>query len=362
MANVHDRQLLLLAVTRNGPRQRMRGKPLQRIRQPSDVTLASSREALDLLHAQFARRERARLVHRHHRDLRQILHGRTATKKNTALRTPRDRGENGGRNRQHQRARRRHDQQRHRLVEGALRRRGGLERLAAKSEPPHEKHQRGQREDAVGVSRAELVREPLRRRFQMLRLANQMNDLLQRALARLAQHRRLDRAPQVHRTRQHRVADFLFDGRRFPSEVRFITRRRAFHDLGIDGKLFTGFDEQSHSGLQVVDWFAMLVPLGIQHDRLLWRVLEQRTNLPARPAHRVMLQRAGDREEEEQHRTLAPRTDARAANRDGEHQEMNVQRALLEQLPNLMHGEPRTRDIGEDVERQRKLRLARQPR
>ena len=57
------------------------------------------------------------------------------------------------------------------------------------------------------------------------------------------------------------------------------------------------------------------VALLVQHRGDLGRVAEQRADLPLRAAQRVMLQRAGKREQEQQRRAFAPGADAGAAER-----------------------------------------------
>ena len=56
-------------------------------------------------------------------------------------------------------------------------------------------------------------------------------------------------------------------------------------------------------------------PCFVEHGGGLGRVAEQRTDLPLGAAQREMLQRAGEREQEQQRRAFAPGADAGAAER-----------------------------------------------
>ena len=353
IGNLDQRDALLLAVARDGAGQRMRGEAFERIGQLRHLALAPRRKTLHALHLKLARGQRAGLVHRHHVHLREIFHRRAAAKENAAPRAARDGRQHRRGNRQHQRAGRRHDQQRHRLVKRALACARGNKRRTSRRQPPDEKHHRRQRENAPGVGGAELVGESLRRRLEMLRLLDQLDDLLQRTFPGGPQHDRLDHAGEIHRPGQQRVTDLLLHRHRFAGEIRFIGRRAAFQHLGIDGELLIGFDQQALAGAQLLHGRGDFMALLVEHKRGLGRVLEQRTNLAARPAHRVMLQRAGEREEKQQHRAFAPRADGRAARRDREHEEMHVEMALLQSFPNFLRGEPRAGQIRYDVAGQR---------
>src|SRR4051812_28772135 len=53
-----------------------------------------------------------------------------------------------------------------------------------------------------------------------------------------------------------------------------------------------------------------------------------------------MFQRAREGKQKQQHCPFAPRANARATNRHGQHQEMNVERAILQRLTNFLRGKP----------------------
>ena len=170
---------------------------IERVGQLRHLALTAGGKTFHVLHAQIAGGECAGLVHRHHLHLGELLHRRPAAKEHAAPRAPRDRREDRRRDRKHQRARRRHHEQRHRVVKRAHISLHREKRAMPQAEPPNEEHHEGQREDGVGVARAEFVRETLRRRLVALRVLNEVDDLLQRALLRRTRDHGLDYAPQI---------------------------------------------------------------------------------------------------------------------------------------------------------------------
>ena len=133
-----------------------------------------------------------------------------------APRAERDGREDRRRDAQHQRARRRDDQQRHRPVERAPRRRRRRdERRAGRSPSHHTKNIAAHSaEHAVGVVRAEFVGEPLRRGAHLLRVLDEVDDLLQRALARRTQHAAFEQPVEIDRAGEQIVAEALGHGAR----------------------------------------------------------------------------------------------------------------------------------------------------
>ena len=126
----------------------------------------------------------------------------------------------------------------------------------------------------------------------MLGLFDEMNDLLQGALLRAAQHAHFNAAPQVQRAGQHAVADRLVHGQRFTGEVGFVGRSPAFADLGVHRELFARFDEQPHAGSQLLDRHRAFNAVFIHPRRHFRRGFEQRSDFTMGAAHRVMFERA----------------------------------------------------------------------
>lgn len=88
-------QRVLFAIARDSAGERVGGEAFHRARKGSHVLLAARREALDLLHLQFARGQRAGLVERDDIHVRKLLNGRATTEENAAPRAPRDGREHG---------------------------------------------------------------------------------------------------------------------------------------------------------------------------------------------------------------------------------------------------------------------------
>ena len=86
--------------------------------------------------------------------------------------------------------------------------------------------------------------------------------------------------------------------------------------------------EQAQARADLFDFDFALVALRVQRDGDLGRFTEQRPNFLLRAAQRIVFQRSGQREEEKQNRPFTPRADAGRAGSDGEHQKVNVNRAL----------------------------------
>src|SRR6266571_3333697 len=351
-------QLLLFAIARDRAGQRMGGQSFERIHQLGHVALPARRKAFNPLDSQFASGQRAGFVHRDDSDLGEFFNGRAAAKENAALRGPGNRRQHRRGDRKDEGARRRHDQQRHRPVKRAPARYGRDERVIAQPQPPDKKHQQRQAQDGVSVAGAEPIRESLRGRFEMLRLFDQVNDLLQRALAGGPKNGGLDHAPQIQRSRQRRVAHRFVHRRCFTGQVRLVGGASALDDFSIYRKLFARLDEQSLAGLQLVHWHGPFAAVFVHQRRDLGRGFEQRTDFAVRSAHGVVLQRSGKRKEKQQRRAFAPGADARAAEGDGEHEKMHVQRASLEQLPDFVNGKPTAGQISQEVKGERRPALA----
>ena len=336
---------------------------IERVGQLRHLALATGRKAFHVLDAQIAGGECAGLVHRHHLHLGELLHRGPAAKEHAAPRAPRDRREDRRRNRKHQRARRRHHEQRHRVVKRAHISLHREKRAMPQAEPPNEEHHEGQREDGVGVARAEFVREPLRRRLVALRVLNEVDDLLQRALLRRTRDHGLDYAPQIDGAREQRIAHAFLHRRSLAGEVRLVRRRLALRDLGVHGELLARLDPQPHPRGQFRHRHHPLHTRGIEHRGRFRGGVEKRTDLPLRAFHGEMLQRSGERKQEEQPRAFRPFANRRCTRRHRQHEEVHVHFSHPQFLPHLADREPRARQIrrGEKPQRQPRVRVFRPP-
>ena len=76
--------------------------------------------------------------------------------------------------------------------------------------------------------------------------------------------------------------------------------------------------------------------------------LQQRADLALRAIERVLLHRAGRGKEKQQQHRLAPGADEHRADRDREHQKMNVDLALLQIFPRIDRRVPATGDQADE--------------
>ena len=106
------------------------------------------------------------------------------------------------------------------------------------------------------------------------------------------------------------------------------------------GNCDAGLDQQAHAGPELFHRHFTFAALRIQQRGHFGRFAEERADFLLRPPERVMFERAGQGEQEQQRRPFPPRADARAADGDGEHQKMNVNRALADALPDFLRREP----------------------
>src|ERR1035441_8182152 len=176
-----------------------------------------------------------------------------------------------------------------------------------------------------------------------------MDDLLQGTLRHRPQDEHLDRAPKVNGAGEDGVANGLLDGRDFAGEVRFVAGGLAFYDFSIDRELGAGLDQQAHAGAQLFHLHLALLALFVKHGGGFGGFSEQRTDLPLRAAQRKILQRAGKGEEEQQRGAFAPSADAGTAEGHGEHEEVDVDGALSQPLPNVLRREPTAGEVGQDI-------------
>ena len=72
----------------------------------------------------------------------------------------------------------------------------------------------------------------------------------------------------------------------------------------------------------------------------------------AAAVHGVVLQSSGDGKEKQQDDPFVPFVHHGGADRDGEHEKMDVERGLAEPFPDLLRGEPRPGQISEPIKNQ----------
>ena len=332
----------LFPVSGDGAGQGVVGVGFDREGIPQHIGFAARRKAVNRSHGEVAGGQRARLVEGDDIHFGQLFHGGTATEQHAVARAPGDGREDGRRDREDERARRRHDEKRHRPVESAAGRFRRMDRRQAEAQPPDEEHDRHEAERAQRVTAAEPVGEALAGRLELLRIADEPDDLLQRAFRGRPQDAGIDRAPEIQCARHDAVAGRLLHGRGFPGQVGFIGGGAALRDLGIDGELAVRPDAQRHARREQIDRDLLLGSILLDDQGGFRRSLEERADFALRPAHGVVLHRAGKREQEKQGRSFRPRADRRAAGGHGEHEEVDVENLLPQQLPDFLRRSPRS--------------------
>ena len=357
-----DCEAAVIRCTRDRARHRVI-RDAREIRRGEQHLLLRALQCLDADEFELSARECARLVHGHHGDAREIFDRRATAEKHAVARTERNRGEDRRRHREHERAGRHHHEQRHRAVKCALVRLLADERRRAEREPPHEENSRADAEHDRRVARAEAVREPLHGRLEILRIFDEPDDALERAVLRCALHTPLDHAPQVQRARQAGVAGDFRNWLGLAGEHRLVARALAALHEDVHGHLFVRRHAHMLAGGQFRDGHFSLDAI-LDQPRELRRIFQQRADLALRAPVRETLHRARCREKEQQHRGLALLADEHRAERDEPHEKIRAELAHAHAGPDLCREIPSAREIGDRDARQGKInvRLAQQQR
>jgi len=208
-----------------------------------------------------------------------------------------------------------------------------------KDPPPDKKHGERKPEDCVSVIVAETVGELLGGGFLQTGILDELDDFLERTFGRGPGDEHLDGAPEVNGASQGEVADLFFHWRSLAGQIGFIRSGAAPGDFAINGELGAGFDEETCAGPDLFDGNLGFQAAGVDEDGSFWRIAEEGTDLLTGAAERVMLQRPGQGEQEEQDGAFGPSPNASGTDGHGQHEEMNVDHALLEALPDLFGGE-----------------------
>ena len=259
-------------------------------------------------------------------------------------RTERDGGKNRRWHREHERARGHHHEQRHRAVKCARVPVSGNERRQTEHEPPHEKYRGAQGEHDRRVARAEAIREALHRRLQFLRVLDEADDSLQRAVLRGAEHAAFDYAPEIHRASETGVADGLRDWLRLAGEHRLIARALTFLDEDVHGHLLIGSHAHGLVRPEFGDGHLALFAI-LDQARELGRILQKSADLALRPAVGKPLHRAGRGKEKQQHCSLGLLADEDRAEGDQPHQEIRPEFPLPDPPPHFRREIPPARQV-----------------
>ena len=282
-------------------------------------------ERVNVGHYRAARRQRARLVEGDDVGLAHEFQIGAALEKDTLPRRRGDRAQRAGRRADDERTWARHDQQRHGAVE--CRREG----LVQKEVGQDHGQQRGA-DDGVGIGLAEAVDKLLGRRGIFARILDQCDDPAQRRLRCELGDLDLQRTAAIDRAGKDLVAQMLADRQALARDGALVDAAVAADDDAVHGQAIARFDQHHIADDQLLDGQDCLAPIAAHQGGGRPQLAERLDGL-ARTAHGVGLQRATQREEEEQQGALHPLIDQRCAQRRGQHQEVDVELAFLGLLP-----------------------------
>ena len=210
-------------------------------------------------------------------------------------------------------------------------------------------HPQGQ--DARGVHPGEPLHEPLGPALLLLGLDDEVHDLGQRVV--LVRSGRLDRqdARAVQRAGEHLLPDCLLDRDRLAGHRRLIERRRALGDGAVGGQALAGADQEPVTDGQVLGRHLDLLAVSQQRHRLGGQV-HQRPNGAFGAGLGELLQRLGDRVEEDEHRRFAPLAQGAGGEGTDGHQQLDADLPLPDELLERLQGEePCARHRGGDIQR-----------
>ena len=154
-----------------------------------------------------------------------------------------------------------------------------------------------------------------------------------------------EEAVEVEGAREEVVAGGFGDRAGFAGEVGFVAGALASGDAEIDGDLASAGDADGLARAEGGDGGFDFETRVVEDRGHLRSAPEQRADLLLGAAFRVVLHRPGGAEQEEEQRALVPRADGGGTDRDGEHEEVNVQRTRADLLPGFLDGFPRAEDV-----------------
>ena len=145
----------------------------------------------------------------------------------------------------------------------------------------------------------------------------------------------------------------LGDGDRLPRDRRLVDGRLAGQHTTVDRDPLAGPHQHDLAQPQLFDGDHPLLAVA-QNGRHFRRELHQRPHRPLGPSQGVVLQRVRGGEESEQDRAFFPIADDGGADGRGDHQEVDTDRSLQEEIAQRGDGgEGAASDIGENEERGR---------
>ena len=186
----------------------------------------------------------------------------------------------------------------------------------------------------------------------MLRVINEPDDALERAVLRATEHAALEDALQIQRARKRGIAASFRDGLGLASEHRLVACALAEFDEDVHGHLLVRRHAHGLAGLEFADGHLALRAV-LQQARGLRRVFEQGADLAVRATVGEALHRPRRGEKKHEHRTLRRLADDGCAERDEEHQEVRAELPLPHIRPHFERQIPAAGNIRADVSERR---------
>src|SRR6266480_545433 len=213
-----------------------------------------------------------------------------------------------------------------------------------------DKHDRGQRKRNPRVVSAKVVCETLRWRFLLLRHFNQVKNPAKCALPsrRVA---RITDCPSRLSVPPLTTSPICFTtGIASPVDADSSAGVAPSIITPSTGKKFAGLHEQLVSDLHLFN--GSFYPATVFTPECVFRRdFEQRLDRFACAIICELLQPIAQRKQKEQRRAFGPSVNEQRADRDRHHQELDVDVALLERVPDILSGEPSAAHISESKER-----------
>ena len=185
----------------------------------------------------------------------------------------------------------------------------------------------------------------------LLRGLNKRKNAVKRAVLHLAGGANHGLAVEIKGAAADRIADALWNRQRFAGQRGFIGRCRALDDHAIDWKQFAGFDEELVVRLNFFNRdFDPRFTLPAQ--RSLRRGLQQRFDRFLCAMIGELFERVAERKKKKQRCPFGPGVNRCRAQRNKDHQKLDVDPSLLESPPDILCGKPAPRDVCDREERQ----------
>ena len=224
------------------------------------------------------------------------------------------------RHRDHERTRRGHHEQRHRLQEGRR------ERVAQQEQ--HCERATGDPQHANDIDRLVAIEHALRRGPLLPRIAHEIDHLGEHGLIGATIDPDLEIPVEVHRPRHHRIARIARNRHGLAGDCGLIHRRPPVRHRPVHGYAITRTDDGDHPHVDVVDRQCALGAVRILDRHRLRPQIHQCANRGFRPAERELLEHVPEREQKQQHSAFPKGLHGVGPGGGDQHQQIDVQRAV----------------------------------